>query len=213
MSFDALDDRPPVDPEAALRLIDEQRARTARQISPDPRLYYWPWGVAWLVSFGLFFLRSGPDGRVFVDLPRWLPLVVLFMLLAAARVVSGLAGARAFGQIAGDSARRGAWYGLAWFLGFGGMAATLGQVTDHLPDDLRTLMWSGSAVGLTGALHMAGGAVWLDSNLWRLGAWISVTNVVGAVLGPGWHSLVVCVAGGGGMVVAGFIDHRRWRRP
>ncbi|MFY1688534.1 transporter [Plantactinospora sp. WMMB782] len=209
------DELPPADPATALRLIADQQAEAARQLSPNLLWYYWPWGLAWLVGFGLFFLRFGPDGRVFVELPTWLPLFTLLALLIAAGIVSGIVGGRTYGQVAGDSRRRGLWYGLAWGLGFSSVSAVLGRVSDQLPDDLGGLLWAGVTVGLTGALHMAGGAVWLDRNLFRLGVWISVINIAGLAAGPGWHALVISVLGGGGMLVAGvhFLlrDRRRGR--
>jgi hypothetical protein len=206
------DDRPPADPAATLRLIREQQAEAARRLSPDLRLYYWPWGVAWLVGFGLFFLRFGPGGRVFVNLPGWLPLTTLFGLLIAAGVVTGVAGAKAYGQITGDSSRRGAWYGFAWFLGYATLGITNSRITDHLPEDLAGLLWAASAVGLTGVLHLAGGAVWLDRNLFSLGIWITVINIAGVFAGPGWHALVVSLAGGGGMLLAGTLGWFRTQR-
>ncbi|WP_203861157.1 transporter [Plantactinospora mayteni] len=200
---DDRDELPPADPAAALRLIADQQAEAARKLSPNLLWYYWPWGLAWLIGFGLFFLRFGPDGRVFVDLPSWLPLLTLLTLLVAAGIISGIVGGRTYGQVTGDSNRRGLWYGLAWGLGFSGISAVLSQVSNHLPEDVAGLLWAGVAVGLTGALHMAGGAIWLDRNLFRLGVWISVINIAGVIAGSGWHALVISVAGGGGMLVAG----------
>ncbi|MBF9128594.1 transporter [Plantactinospora sp. S1510] len=199
------DELPPADPAAALRLIAEQQAEAARQLSPNLLWYYWPWGLAWLIGFGLLFLHLGPNGRVFVDMPLWLPLTTLFTLLIGAGIISGITGARTYGQITGDSRRRGKWYGLAWGLGFSGVMAVLGPVSEHLPEDLAGLLWAGVSVGLTGALHMAGGAIWLDRSLFRLGVWISVINIVGVIAGPGWHALVISLAGGGGMLVAGVV--------
>lgn len=206
------DDPPPPDAAAALHLIREQRVATARRLEPDARLLYWPWGVAWLVGFGLFFLRFAPDGRVLVRLPDWLPVTALFGLLVAAAAVQAVASARAYGQVSGDSARRGRWYGCAWALGSVSVFAVLGRVVDHLPHDQAALLWSATAVGLTGALQMAGGAIWLDRDLFRLGVWISVINVAGTFAGPGWHALVLAVAGGGGILVAGAISRLRQRR-
>lgn len=213
MPFDDPDDRPPAGPATALRMIAEQQAEATRRLTPNMLLYYWPWGLAWLIGFGLFFLRFGPDGRVLVALPAWLPLATLLGLLAAAALVTGSASVRLGGQVAGDSHRRGVWYGISWGLSFATVTAALSRVSDHLPDDLGTLLWGGVMVGLTGALHMAGGAVWLDRNLFGLGVWISVTNVVGVVSGPGWHALVIAIAGGGGMLAAGGVIEFRRRRP
>jgi hypothetical protein len=199
------------DPADALRLIKEQRAEAARRLNPDLRWYYWPWGVAWLVGFALFFLRYGPDGRIFVHMPGWLPGVALGVGLVGAAVASALASVRASGQVTGDSAKRGAWYGLAWFLGFTSLGVTLAPVTGHLPAEQQGLVWAASSVALTGALHMAGGAVWLDRNLFTLGVWITIVNIVGVIAGPGWHSLVVSLAAGGGMLVTGAVLERQAR--
>jgi hypothetical protein len=206
------DDLPPTDAAAALQLIREQRSATARRLAPDARLLYWPWGVAWLVGFGLFFLRFPPGERELLRLPGWLPLTVLFTLLLAAAAIQAAVSVRAYGQVSGDSAQRGRWYGCAWGLGSVSVYAGLGQISEYLPHDLASLLWSATAVGLTGALHMAGGAIWLDRDLFRLGVWISVINLVGAIAGPGWHALVVAVAGGGGILVAGTVARRRQRQ-
>ena len=64
------EDETPFNAADTLRLIEEQRSTTQRSLTPDPRLLYWPWGFAWLVGFGLLFLRFGPNGRVFVDMPE-----------------------------------------------------------------------------------------------------------------------------------------------
>ena len=123
-------------------------------------------------------------------------------------MLNGVAGARAYGQVTGDSARRGQWYGIAWLLGYVSYGVILGRVTDYLPEDQAGLLWAAGSVGLTGVLHLAGGAIWLDRNLFRLGVWLSVINIVGVFAGPGWHSLIVAVAGGGGLLVGGAIARR-----
>ena len=198
------DEAPPADP---LALIERERANLVRDLTPDPRLMYWPWGFAWLIGFGLLFLRFGPDGRVFVDLPEWLPLTVLLLLLIAAGITTGVAGARAARQTAGPTSRQGKMYGFAWAIAYSGFSVLFAQYGGVLPDDRLNLLWAGGMVALTGALHMAGAAIWNDRQLFFLGAWTSVINVIGIVAGPGWHSLIVAVAGGGGMLLAGLL----WR--
>ena len=78
------EDLAPASAADTLRLIEEQRSVAERSLTPDPRLIYWPWGLAWLVGFGLFFLRFGPNDRVFVNMPAWLPLSTLYVLMIAA---------------------------------------------------------------------------------------------------------------------------------
>jgi hypothetical protein len=206
------DELPPADPAESLRLIARERAATGRQLTPDPRLLLWPWGLAWLIGFGVYFLRFGPDGRVFVDLPEFLPLTVLLGLITVAGIVTGVAGARAGRQVSGPSSRQGAMYGFTWSVAFIGMAVLLSRVSDLLPVPSANLLWAGAMVALTGALHMAGGALWNDRTGYVLGVWISVVNVVGIILGTGWHALIVAVLGGGGMLVAGLVAWLRMAR-
>jgi hypothetical protein len=202
---------PMSDPAASLRLIQQEQTNLARTLTPDPRLMYWPWGVAWLIGFGAIFLRYSPGNRELVAMPDWLPLTILGVLLISAGVVTGVVGGRATRQIAGPSSRQGLMYGLTWSLAFAGLAVVFSQFSDALPSDRLELLWGGGMVALTGALHMAGGAVWNDRQLFILGAWTTVVNVVGISFGVGWHSLIVAVAGGGGMLLLGLIGWLRLR--
>jgi hypothetical protein len=206
------DEMPPADPAESLRLIARERAATGRQLTPDPRLLLWPWGLAWLIGFGIYFLRFGPDGRVFVDLPEFLPLTVLLGLITVAGIITGVAGARAGRQVSGPSSRQGAMYGFTWSVAFIGMAVLLSRISDLLPTASANLLWAGAMVALTGVLHMAGGALWNDRTGYILGIWISVVNVVGIILGAGWHALIVAVLGGGGMLIAGLVAWLRMAR-
>ncbi|MFI7602838.1 transporter [Actinoplanes sp. NPDC049681] len=202
----------PLDPAESLRLIQQEQAATVRRLVPDPRLLLWPWGIAWLIGFTVFFLRYGPDDRVLVAMPSWLPLLVLLALILIAGTITGIVGARAARQVTGPTSRQGTMYGLTWALAFSGMISVLNRLGDQLPTGLTNLIWAGTMTALTGALHMAGGALWNDRTLFRLGAFLSVINVVGVILGPGWHALVVAVLGGGGMLVAGLASWLRMPR-
>ena len=206
------DELPPADPAESLRLIERERSETERSLTPDPRFLLWPWGLAWLIGFTLYFLRFGPDDRIFVDMPSWLPLTVLLSLILAAGVVTGVVGARAGRSITGPSSQQGLMYGITWSVAFAGVAVVLSRVSDLLPVAEANLLWAGTMVAITGALHMAGGAIWHDRSLFALGAWTSVVNVGGVLAGPGWHSLIVAVLGGGGMLVAGTLSWLKLHR-
>ena len=60
---------------------------------------------------------------------------------------------------------------------------------------------------------MAGAARYIRDffPIFLLGAWTSVVNVAGIAFGVGWHSLVVALAGGGGMFLLGLIGWLRRR--
>ena len=207
-----IDDDPPLaDPAESLRLIEHERAHLERSLTPDPRLMLWPWGFAWLIGFGVIFLRYGPDGRVYVDLPDWLPLLVLGVALVAAGITTGVAGARSSRQMSGPSSLQGLMIGVTWSVAFFGMSVVFSQFGGQLTDRQQSLLWGGGMVALTGALHMATGAIFSDRVTFFLGLWISVVNVAGIFTGAGWHALIVAVAGGGGMLVAGLISWRRLR--
>ena len=77
----------------------------------------------------------------------------------AAGAVVGIGSTRAYRHIEGDSSRRGLYYGLAWFIGFASLFTVAGRVAEYVPEDFQGLLWAGIAVGLTGVLHMAGGAI------------------------------------------------------
>jgi hypothetical protein len=132
-------------------------------------------------------------------------------LLLLAGVITGIVGHRSGRHMEGPSSRRGAMIGVTWSVAFAGMTAVLSQLSGHLPDDLLGMMWAAVMVALTSALHMAGAAVWNDRPLFVLGAWTSVVNVIGVIAGPGWHSLIVALAAGGGMLLVGLIGWLRLR--
>jgi hypothetical protein len=206
------DDLPPVDPAESLRLIERERAETELSITPDPRGFLWPWGFAWVLGFGVYFLRYGPGDRVLVDIPAWLPLVVLFTLFIAAGVFTGWFGARISRTIQGPSNRQGAMYGLTWSVAYTGMAVVLSTTNGLLSDERANMLWAGAMVAVTGVMHMAGGAIWNDRGLFALGIWTSVVNVVGIFAGAGWHALILAVLGGGGMLLAGTLQWLKLRR-
>jgi len=206
------DDLPPADAAESLRLIERERAKTEASITPDPRGFTWQWGFAWLIGFGAFFLRYGPDNRTFVDLPDWLPLTLLLVLFLGAGVFTGWFGFRIRRAISGPSNRQGAMYGIAWSVAYAGMSVVISTTNGLLPDAKAAMLWAGVMVALTGAMHMAGGAIYNDRNLFLLGVWTSVVNVAGILAGPGWHALLLAVLGGGGMLLVGALQWRRLRR-
>lgn len=206
------EERAPASPAETLRLIEAGRAAAQRDFQPDPRLTYMPWGVAWLVGFGLMFLRFGPDGRVLVAMPELLPLVVLYVLLVAAAVLSGWAGMRAGRHVRGASSVQGLRYGVSWAAAFAGVVVIATRYSDRLPDPEVVLLWSGMSVAVVGVLYIAGAAIWQAREMFVLGVWITLANLGGFLAGPGWHALAISLAGGGGLLVGGFVEWLRWRR-
>jgi len=199
-------------PEDSLAVITAQQRLAQRRLELDPVHAYVPWGIAWLVGYGLFFLRFGPDERIFVSMPEWLPLAVLLTLLGLAGLVTGIAGARAYRGIAGESSERGVMYGLAWALATFGFIALAGRFESELSEPLAGLLWGTLPVLITATLFMSGGAVWRDRQQFGVGVWLVAVLVLALVLGPGWHSLVIAVLGGGGFLGAATVSAVRRQR-
>lgn len=207
------DEDAPLSPEASLALIAEEQRAVHRRLDVDAAMFLGPWGVAWLVGYGLLFLRFGPDDREFVPMPSWLPLAVLYCLLVAAGIVSGIALFRATRGVAGGSAERGAMYGWSWFVAFAGFGILGSRFEEFLPEAQFGLLMGALPVFITGILYMSGGAVWHNRAQFAFGVWLSAVNAVGVIAGPGWHSLVVSVLGGGGMLATAAYDRLRRRAP
>jgi hypothetical protein len=204
------EEAPPASPAEALQFIEAERAAAWRSMSPNPLLTYVPWGTAWFIGFGLLFLRFSPDGRTFVAMPSWLPLTVLYVLLVAAFVISGRAGARAGRQVSGESSIRGLQYGLSWFFAFAVVSVIAARVSDSMPGAESGLLWGALSVAVVGVLYMAGAAIWQSWEMFLLGGWLILADIGGVLAGPGWHSLVICLAGGGGLIVGGLAAWLRW---
>ncbi|GAA2614621.1 hypothetical protein GCM10010399_51840 [Dactylosporangium fulvum] len=206
------DDAPPASPAESLALIQREQDAASRSVGFNPLVYYLPWGSAWLIGFGLLFLRYGPDGRVFVDLPAWLPLASLFVLMALAMVSTVTVSTVRGRHVEGRSSRRGAAYGFAWFFAFGGIGSTVSRFDDFLPQSERGLLWASVCVGTVGVMYMCGAAIWFSRHMFLLGAWLTVINIVGVHAGPGWHSLLIATGGGGGLILFGLLLWIKERR-
>ena len=202
-------DDPELTPEDSLAVIAAQQRLAQRRLELDPVHAYVPWGLAWLVGYALFFLRFGPDERVFISMPEWLPLTVLLVLLGLAGLVTGVAGHRAYRGVAGESSERGLMYGLAWAFATVGFIAIANRFEAHLPDPLAGLLWGALPVLVTATLFMSGGAVWRDRQQFGLGVWLVAVLVVALIAGPGWHSLVIAALGGGGFLSAAAVSAAR----
>ena len=206
-----IDDAAPLTPEASLALIAEARQTAHDRLDIDALAFLGPWGLAWSVGYGMLFLRFGPDDRVYVPMPEWLPLAVLYTLLVTAGILNARALHRATRGVAGESAERGAMYGWSWFVAFSGYGILGSHFGGVLPDAEFGLLMGALPVFVTGILYMSGGAVWRDRRQFAFGVWLSVVNGVGVVAGPGWHSLAVALLGGGAMLAAGL--YHRLRAP
>ncbi|MFC5817707.1 hypothetical protein [Nonomuraea harbinensis] len=196
-------------PEETLRLIERQRAATVKALNGDPLLLYTPWGVAWLLGFGAFFLHYGLHGVPYAPITWQLALGILLaaQLVAGAFMATGLV--RLSSAIRGESSAKGMMYGYAWFVGMVLMTVINIRFSSMLPPEERGLMWSGVSLLVVAVLYMACGALYTQWPMFFMGVWVAAVNGLGVILGPGWHALLTAVLLGGGQIVTGILLRRR----
>jgi hypothetical protein len=203
---------PSFDASQAYALIASERAKLNRHLAHVPSIYYVTWGVVWLLGQGMMFLAYGPHDAPLVPMPAMVPGVVLAVLVGTGVLVSVVTASRTSSRIGGASTERGVMYGLAWFGSFLTFAVVGARVTPHLPTQEAVLFWSALSTAIVGTLYVAGAAVWQARPMFALGLWVLVVDVLAILAGPGWHSLIISIAVGGGLVVTGIIVRLRASR-
>lgn len=191
------DDPSPMSPEESLNLIAREQEKVQRQIGFAPLRLLLAWGIAWLVGFGLEYLAV--RGVVSVVLAT----VVTVVLFVAAVATSTVYGVRAGRGVRGPSRTQGALYGWTWPLGYIALSVINGRLGDYLSESALSLLWSGSALLLTGVLYLAAGAMFADRLQYGLGGWMLASAAVSVAVGYPANFLVLAFAGGGGFIVAG----------
>ncbi|MEU4512902.1 hypothetical protein AB0G05_25695 [Nonomuraea wenchangensis] len=202
------DERPPA-LEETLRVIEAQQVAAARHIYIDPLLLYLPWGVAWLVGFTALFLHLGLDGRSYAPISQGAAVALLTAAQLVAGAVAGYGITRANRQVRGTTRDRGSMYGWAWFAGIALTAVLDVRLSPLVPPPESQLLWGGSMLTIVAVLYMVGGAVWSSRQMFSVGVWTAAVNLLGILLGPGWHALLTAVLLGGGFIVAGLWWRRR----
>jgi hypothetical protein len=94
-------------------------------------------------------------------------------------------------------------------MGFTGLGVTAGYLSDFLPPPQVGLMWAALSIGVVSVLYIAGAAIYPARTMFLFGVWLGVFNIIGVIAGPGWHSLIISLAGGGGGYVFGLIAWRQ----
>ncbi|ROS79096.1 hypothetical protein [Cellulomonas sp. PhB143] len=193
----APDAEPPLDPAEGARLIREQRERTGTQMRPDGRILYGVWGVAWLLGFGALWTTTGAAG----DYPTAWAFVVYGVMIVVAMVVTIVHSVRRASGVRGPSARTGAMYGWAWFLGFLVMNLVVAGVSGSGVDaDVVALVANGAVCLVVGLMYLMSALLWGDGRLYVLGVWILLVGGAASLVGMPTTYLVMALAGGGGFL-------------
>ncbi|RSM55112.1 hypothetical protein DMH03_33545 [Amycolatopsis sp. WAC 01376] len=196
------DDARSMTPEESLALIAAQSEKTRREIGPNPAVLLAVWGLVWLFGFGLVYVSAPPTAL----LPMWAAAAIVGAGFVGAMAYSAVYGIRSGRGVRGPSRLVGAMYGWSWMIAFGGLTVVnTALIRLGLDTELIPLLWSGTALMLTGLMYLAGGMLWQSRLQYGLGVWIIACGAASVLAGGPYNFLVLSVAGGGGFLVASLV--------
>lgn len=187
-------------PEGQLDLIKRTLIQARRQVVPAPAgPVYKAWGFAWMFAFlaAAVLTRSA--------LPDSLRPLLIGVILALSLGLATIATWYYSRTPRGISSPLNSRIGMAWGSAFA-LAILAVAVTGEFAAGERTAFFFAYTVAV---LYLAFGAMFFDNLQMGMGLWLGIANTVALALGPGAYSLVMALAGGGGLVVAGFLADRR----
>ncbi|MGO1316908.1 MAG: hypothetical protein ACTMIR_07725 [Cellulomonadaceae bacterium] len=184
-----------------LAMIEATRRHVGESTEPDPRVLFGIWGVAWLGGYSALFF-----GRGHADRPQAWAFGVFAALLAVAVVVTLVHVLLRVRGVSGVSARSGAMYGWTWFVGFSGIyLINVGLRNAGASEAVLDLAWNALPCLLVGLMYLAGGALWRETAIFVLGAWIVLVAGVATLVGLPTGYAVMAFAGGGGMLACAVV--------
>ena len=191
----------PMSPADSLALINAQQAARTRRKHLSGALLVGVWGLAYLISFGAFYLARGLVADILTG-----------ALFIAAVVFSAVFSAKMAQGVRGPSQVTGAMYGFSWTLGILALiAVNVGLQHQGLTDDQVTLLWSGTALLVVGILYLSAGALMRSWPHYTVGAWTMIVGAVSVYVGVPGNFLILSLAGGGGFLAqAGYYAWRAY---
>jgi hypothetical protein len=199
----AWDDSVPLDAAETLRMIHETQDRARAANEPDGRLLYALWGLAWLLGYGLLWFSSLRTGGT----PASWAFVAFGLGLAGAMAVTTVHSIRRSSGTRGVSARSGAMFGWAWFLGFVAYGFVMGGLgRAGASDEVMALAANAVACLVVGLLYLGGGACFQDLRLYLLGVWILVVAGIATFTSLPLTYAVMALAGGGGFLLLAAVE-------
>lgn len=183
-------------PRESLALIDAHQNTEARRRNLHAALLTGIWGLAYLISWGAFYL----NGRG--ALPMLAAGIVTGVLIIGAMGSSAWLSIRDSKGVRGPSQVAAGMYGWSWTLGFLGLVAVnIGLQHRGLSGDQVALLWSGSTLLLVGVLYLVGGAMFHSWPQYAIGAWMLISGVGSVYAGVPGNFMVLALAGGGGFLL------------
>lgn len=208
----APDDDSALDAREMLALIDSQTSTVRRAFESQTLVYYYAWGVAWLVGY-LVYWAGSPGTTSPIQLP-YVPAVVAFgTLILAAAVLSAVVGIRTNRGIKGVSDWVGTLYGLSWpVLGTAIAAVGVGLLRNGLTPELATMFFTSMYAIMVAALYLAGAMLWRSVDQLVIAIIFAVAAGVTPFFGHPGNLLGMGLIAGPALLVGGVIATLRFRR-
>lgn len=195
------------DPADILRAIEDERLHAESAMTPNARLLYGSWGVAWLIGFAALYAAFVPTDQPL--LPFWLGALIGAAALVAAIVLSATHSARKGSGARGPSVVQGAIYGNVFPVAFTLMGLLGWRLASAgVPLSIMLSYWVTLPCLVVGVLFLAGAAMWNDRSQLVFGAWTLIVGLVSVALPPPYN-LLAGVAGGIGFLVLALIQSAR----
>ena len=200
-----------MDPQTAAALLEQTREHTRTALRVRLPHLYAAWGVAWLAGLGAMWLSV--RGQHPYRGPTTASVAILAVLIVAAVVVTMVLVTRATSGIEGTSAVQGRIYGLSWPVGFAALFVIEGALAQHGASGVVLgIIGAAGPILVTGLIYMVAAAIWLDTSMAVLGAWLMLVAAAASWTGPVTVLLIEALAGGGGfLLAAGILAARRAR--
>ena len=196
------DDDKPLDPAAALALLEGQQQDFQRRLAKYVPAILLAWGIAWLVGFGALWGIDGGKPAFSVPLPVG---VGIFMaLMAAAIVVSAVAGARSGRGIRNSPGAQftGKVFGITGSAGFFAIYIfAVALVVNGMDRDLMNIYYPTASGLFVGLMYVIAGAIWHAVPAIWMGVWIALVSLVAPFFAYPTNYLVFATAGGGAFLV------------
>lgn len=189
-----------VDPAESLQIIRETLAKVRRHLSFGTGPIYKAWGLAWVIGFVLTdMVARGPLRGVIGE--GWISVMWI--------VITGLAGVYTYGYFRRQPVETDARFRffLGWLVSFTLMGFTVGSMgAAGFP--LHGAQFAVFAIFTAAVIYTVTGAILFDNVQTGVGLWLGIANVIGLQFGLDAYPLAIAILGGGGLVLAGFVDDR-----
>lgn len=205
-------DDAPLDPREMLALIQGETTAVRRALEAQTPVYYFVWGIAWLVGYVVYWAGSPGSGSPIV-LPQ-LPATIAFAaFIVAAAVISAVVGIRSNRGIKGTSQWVGTIYGLSWpILGFAIASVGFSLIRQGMSPELASIYFTSSYALLVTALYLAGAMLWHSLDQLVIAIILAVAAGVTPMFGYPNHLLAMAFIAGPALLAGGVIATIRNRR-